>query len=53
MLPVAIITAIIGTNLTIHAVDIAITNGATRTMAGIIAGALLLATLLTTLTLTI
>ena len=53
MIPVAIITAIIGSNLTTHAVDIAITNGATRTMAGIIAGALLLATLLTTLTLTI
>lgn len=53
MLPVAIITAIIGTNLTIHATDTAITNGATRTMAGIIAAALLLATLLTTLTLTI
>ena len=53
MIPVAIITATIGSNLTIHAVDIAITNGATRTMAGVIAGALLLATLLTTLTLTI
>lgn len=53
VIPVAIITAIIGSNLTAHAVDIAITNGATRTMAGIIAGALLLATLLTTLTLTI
>lgn len=53
MLPVAIITAIIGSNLTAHAVDIVITNGATRTMAGIIAGALMLATMLTTLTLTI
>nr|DAK23888.1 MAG TPA: hypothetical protein [Caudoviricetes sp.] len=53
MLPVAIITAIIGSNLTVHAVDIAITNGATRVMAGIIAGALTLATLLTTLTLII
>lgn len=53
MLPVAIITAIIGSNLTAHAVDIATTNGAPRTVTGIIAGALMLATMLTTLTLTI
>ena len=57
MLPTAIIlatiAAIIGSNLTVHAVDIATTNGAPRTITGIITGALLLATLLTTLTLTI
>lgn len=53
MLPVAIITAIIGSNLTVHAVDIATTNKAPRAITCTIAGALLLATLLTTLTLTI
>lgn len=53
MLSVAIITAIIGTNLTVNAVDIATTNGAPRAVTCTIAGALLLATLLTTLTLTI
>lgn len=53
MIPVAIITAIIGSNLTAHAVDIAITNKAPRAATYTIAAALLLATLLTTLTLTI
>ena len=53
MLPVAIITTIIGSNLTAHAVDIATTNKAPRAATCTIAGALLLATLLTTLTLTI
>lgn len=53
MLPVAIITAIIGSNLTAHAVDITTTNRAPRAATCIIAAALMLATLLTTLTLTI
>lgn len=53
MLPVAIITAIVGTNLTIHTTSLMADLGAPRIMAGIIAATLLLATMLTTLTLTI
>ena len=53
MLPVAIITAIIGTNLTIHTTSLMADLGTPRALMTIIAAALLLATLLTTLTLTI